>query len=319
MIFHDRNRVEALRGLPMLPRVLFDLYAFDNIDPAEMARGLGADIASITLCLAEARDMIVAQRLHRPPCRLDPATSGRPIARLEHDTRRQYRQWLEATMTASGYDGAIQWPALSADDDAEREAVAALILSGLPTMVRRAVARSDARGFSAMVWRYVPPWRTMTRHHLDRLAREVRHSGWLPYDVWLANRIAPDHHYPDGLPVPHVVRRPLPDEKTAVDHAEEEGAYSLVPIAMQERFDRLPVLTRQAYFLLRHYGRTADEIAERLGIARWSVKRRIRIALFVVITGAPPPIWHTVSFEFKLQWRRWRDRVHRAWKALCGD
>lgn len=319
MIFHDRSRIEALRGLPILPRVLFDLYAFDDIDPAEMARGLGADIASITLCLAEARGMIVARRLHRPLCRFDPATIGGPIAQLEHDMRRQYRQWLEATMIASGYDGAIQWPALSVDDDAEREAIAALILPDLPAKVRRAVARSGPRGIAAMVWRYVPPWRTVMRHHLDRLAREVRHSGWLPYDAWLANRIAPDHHYPDGLPIPRVVRRPLGHEETPVDHAEEESVYSPVPIEKQERFDRLPVLTRQAYFLLRHYGRTADEIAERLGIGRWSVKRRIRIALFVVITGAPPPIWHTVSFEFKLQWRRWRDRVHRAWKALRGD
>lgn len=318
MIFHDHNRVEALRGLPILPRVLFDLYAFDNIDPAEMARGLGADIASIELCLAEARRMIAAQRLHQPRRSFDPATIGRPIARLEHNVRRQYRQWLEMTMIASGYNGAVQWPALSADDNVEREAIAALILSDLSEKVRRAVARSGARGIAAMVWRYVPPWRTITRHRLDRLAREVRHSGWLPFDVWLANRIAPDHHYPDGLPVPRVVRRLLPDEQTAIDHAKDEDAYSYQPIATRERFDRLPVLTRQAYFLLRHYGRTADEIAERLGIARWSVKRRIRIALFVVITGSPPPIWHTVSFEFKLQWRRWRDRVHGAWKALCG-
>jgi DNA-directed RNA polymerase specialized sigma24 family protein len=309
MIFHDHNRIEALRGLPMLPRVLFDLYAFDNIDPAEMARGLGADIASITLCLAEARAMIVAQRLHQPLCRFDPAAIGRPIARLEHNVRRQYRQWLETTMIASGYNGAVQWPALSAYDNAEREAIAALILSDLSEKVRRAVARSGARGIAARVWRYVPPWRTITRHRLDRLAREVRHSGWLPFDVWLSNRIAPDHHYPDGLPVPRVVRRLLPDEQTAIDHAKDEDAYSPVPIA----------ITREAYLLLRRYGRTADEIAERLGIGRWSVKRRIRIALFVVITGAPPPIWHTVSFEFKLQWRRWRDRVHGAWKALRGD
>lgn len=319
MIFHDRNRVEALRELPILPRVLFDLYAFDNIDPAEMARGLGADIASIKLCLAEARRMIVAQRLHQPRCRFDPATIARPIAQLEQNTRRQYRQWLEATMIASGYDSAIQWPALSADDDAEREAIAALILSGLPAKVRRAVARSDARGISAMVWRYVPPWRSVTRHHLDRFAREVRHSGWLPYDIWLANRIAPDHHYPDGLPVPRVIRRPLGHEEVAVDHAEQGGAHSLEPITMQECLGRLPALTREAYFLHQRYGRTADEIAERLGIARWSVKRRIRVALFVVITGSPPSMRHTLSFEFKLQWRRWRHRVHRAWKALCGD
>jgi DNA-directed RNA polymerase specialized sigma24 family protein len=319
MIFHDRNRVKALRGLPTLQRILFDLYAFDNIDPAEMARGLGADIASITLCLAEARGMIVAWRLHRPRCRFDPATIGRPVAQLEHAMRRQYRQWLEATMIASGYDGAIQWPALSADDDAEREAVAVLILSGLPAKVRRAVARSGARGIAAMVWRYVPPWRTVMRHHLDRLAREVRHSGWLPFDVWLANRIAPDHYYPDGLPVPRVIRQPLGHEEAAVDQAERDGAHLPEPIAMQERFDRLPALTREVYVLLRRYGRTADEIAERLGIARWSAKRRIRIALFVVITGSPPPIWHTLSFEFELQWRRWRDRVHLAWKALRGD
>lgn len=213
MIFHDRIRVEALRALPTLPRVLFDLYAFDNIDPAEMVRGLGADIASITLCLAEARGMIVARRLHQPPRRFDPATVGRPIAQLEQNMRQHYRQWLEAMMTASGYWGTIQWPDLSVDDDAEREAVAALVLSGLPAKIRRAVERShNAHGIAGMFQRYVPPWRTVMRHHLDRLGREVGYSGWLPYDVWLANRIAPDRHYPDGLPVPRVIRRPLPDE-----------------------------------------------------------------------------------------------------------
>lgn len=69
MFFYDRVRVEKMWALPTLPRVLFDPYAFDNIDPAQMAPGVGADITSVKLCLAEARGTIAARRVHQASVR----------------------------------------------------------------------------------------------------------------------------------------------------------------------------------------------------------------------------------------------------------
>jgi len=311
MRFYDRVRIEEMRALPALPRVLFDLYSFDNIEPAEMARRLGTDISSVTLCITEARGTIAARRVHEAGCRFDPASNGLPIAKLEKETRLQYRQWLEDAMATSGYRGAINWPELSADENAEREAVAALILPGLPEKVRRAVERSrKIDGIAATCRREIPVWRVLTRCQLRRLEREVHYSGWVPFDVWIADRIAPERHYPDGLPISRIKRRPLP---------EEGGMRATVPTWVQDAFDRLPALTREAFFLHNRYGRTSDEITERLGIGRRSASRRIHTGLHVILTGSPAPARHMLAFDLKLQWNHWAGRIRMAWRAMHGE
>ena len=139
MYSYEEQWLAGMDGLPALPRILFRLHNFYDVEPAAMAQALATDNTSITLCLAEARTMIHARCAFDVPERMPADAGGLAIAALERQLRRQHRDWAEQTLAESGYSGAILWPEPSEPIEADHDAVSALIVATLPSPLRRAV------------------------------------------------------------------------------------------------------------------------------------------------------------------------------------
>lgn len=312
---YEEQWLAGMDGLPALPRLLFRLHNFYDVEPAAMAQSLATDRTSIALCLAEARTMIHARCAFDVPVRMPADAGGLAIAALERQLRRQHRDWAEQTLAESGYSGAILWPEPSEPIEADHEAVATLIVATLAPALRRAFKRSRRRGTAtANLWRYIPLWRSIVRRRLDRVRRQISYSGWRRFDEWLADRIAPDRHYPDGYATPRVRRRPLPDEEGYEPASDLDAApLSEKQRLMQARLASLPPLTHDAWPLFIRHGRTDEEIAERLGISARAARQRIDRAMRIVCG------WRTSSLAFRLRFniqRRWVWRRRQLSKIL---
>ena len=309
-------RHEAIQNLPPLPRALFLLHNFYDVDVDVMAQSLVADRVEILACLSEARALIHRYRRYAPPKRFDSTDSGLPIARLERRLRKEYRAGLEAVFAGCGYRGAVAWPDPSADIAVDEEAAAAFILSSLPVSLRKAVAASQRPDTPiADLWRFALPWRRILRGRLLRVANDLQCSGWEPFDTWLANRIAPDRHYPHGYAEYRRLRRPSPQE---LDPPQEEWSWPHWPNdeERQQRFDSLPDLTQGAYVLFHLYGRNSPEIAQRLGISRRSVQRRIRRATYNMAGWPLPSLFSALRFELDWRWDPMKRQSRGVWAAL---
>jgi DNA-directed RNA polymerase specialized sigma24 family protein len=318
MHLYEERWLAGMQALPALPRILFRLRNFYDVAPAVMAQALATDVPSIALCLAEARSMIQAHGAFGTPERFPPEGHGLATAMLEQRVRQQYRAWTEQTLVESGYTGAIKWPDSSEPIEADHEAVATCIILTLPPGLRKAVERARRRGIATTeLWRHVLPWRRLLRRRLNRVQREIRYSGWRSFDEWLADRVAPDRHYPDGYSTLSVRRRPLPDEEGF--HPAPDGndaPLSETQTQMQERFDSLPPLTQDAWLLFNHHGRTDEEIAKRLCISRGAARRRINRATYIICGWRVPSLAHRLSFDIKCRWARRQRQFTNAWAAL---
>jgi len=302
----ERMRREAIAALPELPRALFSLHNFYHVDVERMAKALSTDRDAIAVCLAEARAMIHGYRSYAPAVRFDPDGAGASIARLERRLRRAYRDSLAASFALSGYGRAIGWPETGTDIADDEDTAAAFIVTFLDRRMRNAVAGAR-RPHVAIVdlWRVAWPWQRR-RARLLAVTDAVHCSGWRAFDQWLADRIAPELHYPHGYPDYRRLRRPLPGEAGAP--SDDEG----VTGQTAARFDRLDPLTREAAILLHCYGRGGDEIAQRLGIGRGNVKRRIHRANYAMIGRPYSSLASRVGFDL----RRRRDQLRRLWREI---
>jgi hypothetical protein len=312
----DDMRREAIQNLPSFPRTLFLLHNFYDFDVSMMVQSLAADRVEVLACLAEARSLVYRYRRDARPERFDPADAGLPIARLERRLREEYRAGLEAVFAGCGYRGVVAWPDPSTDITADEEAAAAFILSSLPAPLRKAVAASRRPDTpTAELWRFALPWRRILRGHLLHIANEIHCSGWEPFDTWLANRIAPDRHYPHGYAEYRRLRRPSPQE---LDPPQEEWSWPHWPNdeERQQRFDSLPDLTQGAYVLFHLYGRNSPEIAQRLGISRRSVQRRIRRATYNMAGWPLPSLFSALRFELDWRWDPMKRQSRGVWAAL---
>lgn len=316
MSIRDETRRAAIQRLPALPRALFLLHNFYDVDAGTMAERLAADREGILACLAEARALIHRYQCHASADRFDPANEGLPIVPLEQRLRREYRAWLETAFAECGYAGAVVWPDPPVDIAADEEAAAAFVLPFLADDLRKAVAGSR-RPDTAMadLWRLVLPWRRILRDRLLRVTDELNCSGWEPFDIWLANRIAPERHYPGGCVAYRRLRRPLLEETTRpqgewlLPHWPEDAERQL-------RFDSLPSLTQDVYALFHCYGRNSHEIARGLHITRCSVKRRLHRIIYVMCGWPVPSIVQTLCFELNWRWERLKRQGRGIWAAL---
>ena len=305
MSYLDKQRCAAMDSLPVLPRGLFRLHNFYDVDAEAMAEGLIADVESILLCLAEAPALIHRHNPNEGPDRFDSEKAGLPIAQLETRLRREYRERLESNFAESGYAGNIEWPDPFTDITADEEAAAAFVISFLSRPLRVAEARSRRTNIATVdLWRFAPPWRRLLRRRLSRITDAVRCAGWVPFDVWLANQIAPNRHYPHGYVLYQRRRRPLPDETIVASPAQKENCAPQAPSEAQRRFNTLPSLTQDAYLLFDHYGRSIDEISMQLGVGRRSVNRRIRRAIYAIGGWPLPSLVRTIGFELEWRWER---------------
>lgn len=316
MSIHDEMRRAAIQRLPALPRALFLLHNFYDVDAGTMAERLAVDREGILACLAEARALIHRHQRHARADRFDPASEGLLIVPLEQQLRREYRAWLETVFAESGYAGAVAWPVPSVDIAADEEAAADFVLSCLADDLRKAVAGSRRRDTAmADLWRFVLPWRRILRDRLLRVTNELHCSGWEPFDIWLANRVAPERHYPGGYAEHRRLRRPLPEEMTPpqgewlLPHWPEDAE-------RQHRFDSLPSLTQDVHALFHYYGRNSHEIAKRLHITRRSVKRRLHRIIYVMCGWPTPSIVRTLRFELNWRWERLKRQGRGIWAAL---
>lgn len=318
MHLYEERWLAGMQALPALPRILFRLRNFYDVAPAVMAQALATDTSSIALCLAEARSMIHAHGAFGTPERFPPEGHGRAIATLEQRVRQQYRAWTEQTLVESGYTGPILWPVSSDPIQADHEAVATHILATLPPVLRKAVKRSRRRGIATTeLWRHVLPWRRLLRRRLSRVQREIRYSGWRPFDEWLADRVAPDRHYPDGYSIIPVRRRPLPDEEGFCPVPDVSDApLSETQTQMQARLNSLPPLTLDAWLLFHRHGRTDEEIAKRLCISRRAARRRINRATYIICGWRVPSLAHRLSFDIKCRWARRQRQCANVWAAF---
>jgi len=73
----------AIAVLSALPRALFNVHNFYNVDLEPMTGVLTTDSDTIAACLAEARAMIHGYRLYARSARFDPARAGAPTAQFE--------------------------------------------------------------------------------------------------------------------------------------------------------------------------------------------------------------------------------------------
>lgn len=295
---YEERWLAAMRLLPALPRTLFRLSNFYNVEPMAMANALDTDMGSVTLCLAEARSMLGTCAFLQPPDRFPADGTGLRIAELERSLRQQYRRSCEITLAESGYAGIIAWPDPIAAIEADEEAAAAVVVSALPKALRQAVYRSCRLGIATVdLQRHVSPWRRSLRRSLGWVQLEIRYAGWQPFDEWLADRIASDRCYPHGYRTVLVRRRPLPDEQPGMVEPDLEDPPTKAQIEMQARFDRLPALTQRAFILFRRYGRTDAEIARTLSLTQRSVTRRIQRALFAICDWPAPSPALSLLFE----------------------
>lgn len=310
----EERRASAMRALPALPRALFRLHNFYDVDLDTLAQGLATDRAGILACLAEARAMIHRYSPWSSRTRFDPDDIDPAVAQLEHRLRREYRACLQGAFVESGYAGAVTWPDPSTGLEADEEAAAAFIVSSLRASLRRAVARSHRPDVATVdLWRRTWRWQAILRDRLLEVTSELGCSGWQAFDIWLADRVAPDRHYPGGYVHYQRRRRPLPEEMPAF----EGGLSPEWPEIMQRRFDSLPDLSQEIYILFHGYGRNSHEIAKRLGISRRDVRRRLRRAIYVIFDWPIPSFAWNISFHLRMSWKRRKEQFQRAWATLC--
>lgn len=312
MSFAEDRRVGAVRALPDLSRTLFLLHNFYNVEIAAMAEGLGTDVESIAACLAEARIAILHHR--RYPATFKPGQ--RVTTALTEGLQGEYRASLEAAFEECGYVGVVPWSHASVSVIEDQEAAASFIVSMLHQSLRKAAARLHADGIAVTdLWRRVRPWQRVRRNRLLQVDRELRCSGWQTFESWLADRVAPECHYPEGYALPRRLRRPLPEA--------EDPAWQRLWLPhwpddpdRQARFDKLPSLTQQVYGLFELGGRNSHEIARRLDISRRGVRRRHDRACYAVAGWTYPGLaWH-IDFAVRMKCILWRSRVRKAWAAL---
>lgn len=314
-MLYEERMLAAIAALPVLPRTLYRLHNLNNVDTITMAKALGADDADIRVCLAEARSMIHGYYPDTPKPRFDPDGAGLPIARLERRLQGAYQSWLEERLAGCGYASAVAWPEPTGNIAADESAAATFIVSLLAAPLRATVARWSSDGVATVdLWRR--PWRLrrIARERLLDVANELHCAGWETFEFWLADRIAPDLHYPDGIMMPRRLRALLPEEMTPpLDRC-------FLPrwcdTDRQARYETLPYLTQAAYALFHLYGRNSHEITKRLGIGRRSLTRRLRQALYVVEGWPIPSVLWVISFHLRMDWSFRLDRWRRAWAAL---
>jgi AraC-like DNA-binding protein len=113
------------------------------------------------------------------------------------------------------------------------------------------------------------------------------------------------------------LRRPSPQE---LDPPQEQWSWPHWPNdeERQQRFDSLPDLTQGAYVLFHLYGRNSHEIAQRLGISRRSVQRRIRRATYCMAGWSLPSLSLTLRFELDRRWEHMK-RQSRGVRAALRD
>ncbi len=140
MSVRDETRRVAIERLPALPRALFLLHNFYDVDAEAMAEMLVVDRAGIFACLAEARALIYLHQCHASAARFDSTNEGVLIVPLEQRLRREYRAKLETAFAECGYAGAVAWPHPSTDIAVDEEAAAAFVLSFLADDLCKAVA-----------------------------------------------------------------------------------------------------------------------------------------------------------------------------------
>lgn len=217
MNYDDKRHAAAIDALPALLRTLFRLHNLHDVDLVTIADKLATDEASILACLADARAMI---HRHLPSLlgkRHDPAHVGLIVTRLEQRLRQDYRASLEAAFAESGYAGAVPWPDPATTIEADEEAAATFVVTFLRAPLRIAGERSTKAGVATVdLWEHTPPWRRVLRDRLSQVRSEIRCSGWQAFDIWLADRIAPDRYYPSGIVHRQRLRRPLPEELIGV-------------------------------------------------------------------------------------------------------
>jgi hypothetical protein len=314
MDYDDKRHATAIGPLPTLPRVLFRLHNFYGVDIAVMAETLATDEASILACLDEARTMIdrqfpIWERQHPTP------SAGSPTTRLEQRLRLDYRSSVEASFAEGGYVGTISWPAPSTSIEADEEAAARFVLKFLRQPLQRAPSLAAKPGVATTdLRRHIPPWRWVLRRQLREIACEIYCSGLRRFDLWLADRIAPDLSYPSRLVILPHRRRALPEEL----NPPQEG-YHLPcwpgDAARQQRFDRLPDLTQHVAALTLLYGRSRYEIARRLGISRRSVTHHHRKAIVVLAFPPRRPFAKEIVHGTRLGWRLLRKKARKSWAA----
>lgn len=316
MSFDEDRRAAAIRALPVLPRTIFLLHNFHDVDVGVMAEGIGTDETSIATCLAEARSAIFR---HWP--RLDGeqhavCDGAAIVATLGETLRLDYRASLEVAFIECGYTGTILWPAVCDDVHADENTAAAFIVSQLHSSLRDAAARSQREGVGTLdLWRSVRPWRRFMRERLLQVASELRCSGWQTFETWLADRIAPESYYPDGVMSIARLRCPLPGE---MDSAEPGHWLPYWPedAERQARFDALPILTQHVYGLFHLGGRNSHEIARRLGISRHDVRRRRDRAFYAVAGWTYPNLAWRMYLAVSGKRTLWVYRLRKAWAAL---
>jgi len=312
---HDEDmRAAAMRALPALPRILFRLHNFYDVDLDTLAERLAADRADIIACLAEARSMVHGYSPWVSGSRFDPDGPGLAVARLEDRLRREYRAWLEDAFAESGYAGAVAWPDPSTAIKADEEAAAAFVVSFLRAPLRRAVARSHrADVATADLWRCAWRWQTRMRARLLEVTSELGCSGWQAFDIWLADRVAPDRYYPGGYIYHQRRRRLLPEEMSPQGGCTPQWSANL-----QRQFDSLSGRTRQVYILFHGYGRSSYEIEKRLGISRRDVRRRLRRAAYLIMDRPEPSLAWSIAFDIRMRWATRKGQFKRAWAALSN-
>lgn len=300
----DRRRGAAIDRLPALPRALFLLHNFYDVDVDAVAAALGADRAHIAACLTDARAIVRAHICYTEPVPgVGPATDA-----LRTRLQQEYRQALEAAFAESGYPGVVEWPDPMADIAADQEAAAAFIVAGLSAALRKAVTRSHRAGVAtADQWRFVAPWRRVRRRRLLRVNDALHCAGWQPFDEWLAEGLVPDQRYPQCYVVHRRRRRPLPEERPPTE-AEQDGEEIADIVQIPERLVEQPELKRHVWIFFHLYGRPCDEIARLLGISRRRVKRLREQAEYAII-GKPYP-----SLAFRIRFALMRKRLSFAWR-----
>jgi DNA-directed RNA polymerase specialized sigma24 family protein len=316
MSFEEDRRTAAIRALPVLPRTLFLLHNFYDVDIAAIAKTLGADEDSVHACLTAARSAI---HRHWPGMPIEPCDlhgGDERSIELEQRLRREFRASLETAFNECGYAGKVAWSNPSASVENDEEAAATFIVSFLHPSLRAAVTRASRPGIAtADLWRHAPWWQRGLRRLLLQVTSELRCSGWEHFDIWLAARIAPDCHYPSGIMSSPRLRRPLPEEIDPRQNGYWLPAWPDDP-ERQSRFDHLPELTQLVYGLFQINGRNSHEIARRLGIRRSSVRRRLHKAIYAVAGWAYPNIAWKILFAAEGKWIRRKSQIQRAWAAF---
>lgn len=316
MSFDDERRADAIRAVPVMPRTLFLLHNFYDIDLATIADRLATDEESVAASLVSARASIYR---HWPGMsELPRGQHDQRGIELEERVRQEFRSSLEAAFATSGYDGRVAWPNHAAPIEDDEEAAAVFIVGFLHPSLRKVISRASRTGsVTANLWRHIPRWRRGLRDALLEVTSELRCAGWQRFDECLAERIAPERHYPNGAATFRRLRSPLPEEM----NPPREGYWLphwLDDPDRQAGFDRLPELTRLVYGLFQLSGRNKNEIARRLGISRRSVSRRLHRAIYAAYGWTYPNLGWKLLFAFDSKWTYWTSQWRRV-RAVLRD